>query len=49
MAKGASQTQKENSTQAVQLPAWMSQAGQDIFNKTMKDSSDNPVAASMVS
>jgi hypothetical protein len=45
MAKGASTTQKENSTQAVQLPAWMSQAGQDIFNKTMTDSAAHPITA----
>jgi hypothetical protein len=45
MAKGASTTQKENSTQAVQLPAWMSSAGESLFNKTMSDSAAHPITA----
>src|SRR4051812_31192725 len=43
MAKGASTTQKETGTQAVQLPEWMSSAGQNLFNKTMTDSAAHPV------
>jgi hypothetical protein len=45
MAKGATTTQKDNSTQQVQLPEWMSEAGQTLFNKAMSDSAANPVKA----
>jgi hypothetical protein len=45
MAKGASTTTKDNSTQQVQLPQWMSDAGQTLFNKSMSDSAASPVAA----
>jgi hypothetical protein len=43
MSKGGSTKTTENSTQAVQLPAWMSEAGQNLFNKTMADSAAHPV------
>jgi hypothetical protein len=43
MSKGGSTKQTENSTQAVQLPAWMSSAGENLFNKTMADSASHPV------
>lgn len=45
MSKGGSTTQKETGTQQVQLPQWMSDAGQTLFNKSMTDSAANPVTA----
>lgn len=45
MSKGPSTTTKETGTQSVQLPEWMSSAGQNLFNKTMADSAANPVTA----
>lgn len=45
MSKGASTTQKDTGTQQVQLPAWMSSAGENLFNKTQADSAAHPVAA----
>lgn len=43
MSKGPSTTTKETGTQQVQLPEWMSTAGQNLFNQTMTDSAAHPV------
>jgi hypothetical protein len=45
MSKGGSTTVKDNSTQQVQLPQWMSDAGKSLFDKSMADSAASPVTA----
>jgi hypothetical protein len=45
MGKGSSTTTKESGTQQVQLPQWMSDAGQSLYNKANTDSAAHPVAA----
>jgi hypothetical protein len=45
MSKGGSTTVKDNSTSAVQLPQWMSDAGKSLFDKSMADSAASPVTA----
>lgn len=45
MSKGGSTVVKDNSTQQVQLPQWMSDAGKSLYDKATADSAAHPVTA----